>query len=40
MNGNPDIRKRICRLLEGGERAFREREKRYRIAVDDRDLES
>jgi predicted ATPase len=37
---NPDIRKQICRLLEGGERAFREREKRYRIEVDDLEAES
>jgi hypothetical protein len=28
---NPDIRKSICLLLEGGRRAFLEREKRYRI---------
>ena len=28
---NPKIRKSICRLLEGGRRAFLEREKRYRI---------
>jgi hypothetical protein len=28
---NPKIRKSICLLLEGGRRAFLEREKRYRI---------
>ena len=28
---NPEIRRSICRLLEGGQRAFLEREKRYRI---------
>jgi len=28
---NPSIRKSICLLLEGGRRAFLEREKRYRI---------
>jgi hypothetical protein len=28
---NPEIRKSICLLLEGGRRAFLEREKRYRI---------
>ncbi|HEY2467772.1 MAG TPA: AAA family ATPase [Terracidiphilus sp.] len=37
---NPDIRKLICRLLEGGQRAFREREKRYRIAFDEPDLDT
>jgi hypothetical protein len=37
---NPDIRKLICRLLEGGQRAFREREKRYRIAVNEPDLDT
>jgi energy-coupling factor transporter ATP-binding protein EcfA2 len=28
---NPDIRKSVCQLLEGGERAFLDRERRYRI---------
>jgi predicted ATPase len=28
---NPEMRATVCRLLEGGERAFRERERRYRI---------
>jgi hypothetical protein len=28
---NPKIRKAVCRLLEGGRRAFLDREKRYRI---------
>ncbi|MBL8236495.1 MAG: AAA family ATPase [Bryobacterales bacterium] len=28
---NPEIRNDVCRLLEGGERAFVERERRYRI---------
>lgn len=28
---NPDIRKAVCDILEGGERAFRDRERRYRI---------
>ena len=29
---DPDIRKDVCSLLEGGERAFLERERRYRFA--------
>jgi predicted ATPase len=28
---NPEIRKAVCRLLEGGRRAFLDRERRYRI---------
>lgn len=28
---NPEIRTSVCRLLEGGERAFPERERRYRL---------
>jgi hypothetical protein len=28
---NPDIRKSVCDILEGGERAFRDRERRYRL---------
>jgi ABC-type cobalamin/Fe3+-siderophores transport system ATPase subunit len=32
---NPTITKSICRLLEGGRRAFLEREGRYRIYKDD-----
>jgi ABC-type lipoprotein export system ATPase subunit len=28
---NPSIRKRVCQVLEGGERAFLERERRYRL---------
>nr|WP_197493253.1 AAA family ATPase [Woeseia oceani] len=28
---NPDIRKAVCEILEGGERAFLERERRYRL---------
>lgn len=28
---NPEIRTSVCRLLEGGERAFLERERRYRL---------
>jgi energy-coupling factor transporter ATP-binding protein EcfA2 len=28
---NPEIRSAVCQLLEGGERAFLEREKRYRL---------
>ena len=28
---NPDIRKDVCQILEGGERAFLERERRYRL---------
>jgi hypothetical protein len=28
---NPDIREAVCRLLEGGRRAFLDRERRYRI---------
>jgi predicted ATP-dependent endonuclease of OLD family len=30
---NPDIRKRVCEILEGGEAAFRERAKRLRLFV-------
>jgi len=29
---NPDIRRQVCEILEGGEQAFRERAKRLRIA--------
>jgi AAA domain, putative AbiEii toxin, Type IV TA system len=29
--GNSDIRKSVCQVLEGGERAFLERERRYRL---------
>ena len=32
---NPEIRRSICRLLEGGRRAFLEREGRYRIHTND-----
>jgi hypothetical protein len=32
---NPTIRRSVCRLLEGGRRAFLEREGRYRIYTDD-----
>jgi hypothetical protein len=28
---NRDIRNLVCRILEGGERAFLERERRYRL---------
>jgi predicted ATP-dependent endonuclease of OLD family len=28
---NPDIRSMVCDILEGGERAFLERERRYRL---------
>jgi energy-coupling factor transporter ATP-binding protein EcfA2 len=28
---NPDIRKTVCDILEGGERAFLDRERRYRL---------
>jgi hypothetical protein len=28
---NPDIRSMVCEILEGGERAFLERERRYRL---------
>lgn len=28
---NPAIRRSVCEILEGGERAFRERERRYRL---------
>jgi AAA domain, putative AbiEii toxin, Type IV TA system len=31
---NPDIRKAVCDTLEGGERAFRDRERRYRLRWD------
>jgi energy-coupling factor transporter ATP-binding protein EcfA2 len=30
---NPQIRQRVCEILEGGERAFRERAKRLRVAL-------
>lgn len=30
---NPSIRQRVCEILEGGERAFRERAKRLRVAL-------
>lgn len=29
---NPDIRRAVCDILEGGERAFRDRERRYRMS--------
>jgi hypothetical protein len=32
---NPDIRKAVCKLLEGGRRAFLDRERRYRIHAGD-----
>ena len=32
---NPEIRKAVCRLLEGGRRAFLDRERRYRIHSSD-----
>jgi hypothetical protein len=32
---NPDIRHLVCEILEGGERAFLERERRYRLRWDD-----
>ncbi len=32
---NPDIREAVCRLLEGGRRAFLDRERRYRIHAAD-----
>jgi hypothetical protein len=28
---NPEIRSLVCEILEGGERAFLERERRYRL---------
>lgn len=31
---NPDIRRAICEILEGGERAFLDRERRYRLGWD------
>lgn len=31
---NPLIRRRVCEILEGGERAFKERAKRLRVALD------
>jgi hypothetical protein len=33
---NDAIRKAVCRVLEGGERAFRERERRYDLPRDPR----
>jgi len=30
---NPHIRQRVCEILEGGEKAFRERAKRLRVAI-------
>jgi len=30
---NPDIRKQVCEILEGGETAFKERAKRLRIKM-------
>lgn len=39
---NPNIRAAVCRLLEGGKRAFLERERRYRLdwgASESTDLE-
>jgi ABC-type transporter Mla maintaining outer membrane lipid asymmetry ATPase subunit MlaF len=33
---NPGIRRDVCELLEGGERAFLERERRYRFLQDRR----
>jgi len=32
---NPEIRKAVCKLLEGGRRAFLDRERRYRIQSGD-----
>jgi len=32
---NSDIRKSVCQILEGGERAFLERERRYRLRWDE-----
>jgi hypothetical protein len=32
---NGDIRKTVCQILEGGERAFLERERRYRLRWDE-----
>ena len=32
---NPSIRRAVCEILEGGERAFLEREKRYRLRLDE-----
>ena len=32
---NPTIRRLVCQILEGGERAFLERERRYRLRWDD-----
>jgi energy-coupling factor transporter ATP-binding protein EcfA2 len=31
---NPEIRALVCQVLEGGERAFLERERRYRLSWD------
>ena len=30
---NPEIRKKVCEILEGGERAFKERAKRLRVSM-------
>jgi hypothetical protein len=30
---NPSIRRRVCEILEGGERAFKERARRLRVAL-------
>jgi len=30
---NPEIRKQVCDILEGGERAFKERAKRLRVTL-------
>jgi ABC-type lipoprotein export system ATPase subunit len=35
---NSDIRKTVCQILEGGERAFLERERRYRLQWDDENI--
>jgi hypothetical protein len=32
---NSNIRKTVCQILEGGERAFLERERRYRLRWDE-----
>ena len=41
---NPDIRDAVCDILEGGERAFLERERRYRLEweemLEDQEAES
>jgi hypothetical protein len=36
---NPRIRKRVCDILEGGERAFKARAKRLRLGLDDSDAQ-